>query len=499
MYLHVQRVTFAYADAAPIVDDASFTLARGWTGLVGPNGTGKSTLLRLLSGQLEPVRGHIRRAPAELRTVLCEQECVAPPDGLDDFASSNERAHHRLRAALRLDAWVDWSALSPGERKRWQIGTLLASEPDVLLLDEPTNHLDRQGRGLLLEALAQRPCIGLVVSHDRTLLDALTTHTLRLARGDARLYAGHYSAALAEWQVEAEHARRARAGARERVRALKQRVHDTRTAQRGAERNKSAGQRMKNPKDSDARGMLAQVKADWAEATHGRKLEVASRELARAERELSDMRVDKELGSSVFSDYAPAPSQVLAFSPAHTLFAGERALLELPALTLRRDDRIWIAGPNGAGKSTLLRVLAAQLRAATPVLLLLDQELPPEQLDAALRELRQLDPQTRGRVLSIVAGLGVDPDRLMLSERPSPGEARKLMLAIGFARRVRALILDEPENHLDLPSIERLEAALVEYPGALLLVTHDAALARRCTTQRWLLGDGRLVAGDSTP
>jgi ATPase subunit of ABC transporter with duplicated ATPase domains len=73
------------------------------------------------------------------------------------------------------------------------------------------------------------------------------------------------------------------------------------------------------------------------------------------------------------------------------------------------------------------------------------------------------------------------------------------MLAIGFARRVRALILDEPENHLDLPSIERLEAALVEYPGALLLVTHDAALARRCTTQRWLLGDGRLVAGDSTP
>lgn len=497
MYLHVQHVTFAYADAAPIVDDASFTLARGWSGLVGPNGSGKTTLLRLLAGQLQPARGHVRRAPSELRAALCEQECVDPPEFLADFASSSERAHHRLRAALRLDAWTDWSTLSPGERKRWQIGTLLAAEPDVLFLDEPTNHLDQQGRGLLLEALAQQPCIGVVVSHDRQLLDALTTHTLRLAGGDARLYAGNYSAAHAAWQLEAEHAREARVGARERVRMLKQRVHDTRTAQRGAERNKSAGQRMKNPKDSDARGMLAQVKADWAEATHGRKLEVASRELARAERELAGMRVDKELGSTVFADFAPAPSSILAFSAAHTLYAGERALLALPSLTIRRDDRIWVAGPNGAGKSTLLRELATQLRAATPELLLLSQELPKDQLDAALRELHQLDPQTRGRVLSIVAGLGVDPDRLMLSEQPSPGEARKLMLAIGFARRVRALILDEPENHLDLPSIERLEAALVDYPGALLLVTHDAALARSCTRQRWLLGDGRLVVGDS--
>jgi ATPase subunit of ABC transporter with duplicated ATPase domains len=86
-------------------------------------------------------------------------------------------------------------------------------------------------------------------------------------------------------------------------------------------------------------------------------------------------------------------------------------------------------------------------------------------------------------VLNIVAGLGVDPDRLLVSAQPSPGEARKLLLALGFAKQARVLVLDEPENHLDLPAVERLEAALADYPGALYLVTHDEELAQRCTSQ----------------
>ncbi len=104
----------------------------------------------------------------------------------------------------------------------------------------------------------------------------------------------------------------------------------------------------------------------------------------------------------------------------------------------------------------------------------------------------ELDAEHRREARTIVASLGVDPDRLLLSEQPSPGEARKLLLALGFARQARALVLDEPENHLDLPSIERVEAALVEYPGALYLVTHDSQLARACTEQRWRLESGTL-------
>ena len=109
-----------------------------------------------------------------------------------------------------------------------------------------------------------------------------------------------------------------------------------------------------------------------------------------------------------------------------------------------------------------------------------------------LDALRALEPEARGRVLGVGAALGVDPDALLATRRPSPGEARKLALALGLGRGVFGLVLDEPTNHLDLPSIERLEAALVAYPGALVVVTHDDALAAACTHTVWSVEGGRV-------
>ena len=109
-----------------------------------------------------------------------------------------------------------------------------------------------------------------------------------------------------------------------------------------------------------------------------------------------------------------------------------------------------------------------------------------------LDEVRALSPETRGRVLNVTSALGVDPAQLLASRDPSPGEARKLTLAWGMARNAWALILDEPTNHLDLPSIERLESALVAFPGAVLLVSHDEQFARACTSTVWNIADGRV-------
>jgi ATPase subunit of ABC transporter with duplicated ATPase domains len=485
--LHVERLCFAFVDAQPIVEDASFTLAPGWTGLVGPNGSGKTTLLRLLTGALSPRRGLVRCAPDVARSELCEQELAEPDARLHAFALSSTRSAHRVRAALHLTALEHWHDASAGERKRWQIGAALESQPDVLLLDEPSNHLDVEARDWLCTALAQYRGIGVLVSHDRALLDGLTQHTLRLADGCARMYSGAYTQAREAWLLEQEQARSHRRQVQGRVRALERQLQDARAAQAGAVANRSTGRRMKNRHDSDARGVLAQTKADWAVATHGRGVQLLRRELAREDDKLSQAHVDKPLGRPVFADFARAGTPVIAWLPPQTLRAGERALLELPALTVHRDDRIWISGPNGAGKSTLQRVLLQQLRLPVADVLVLPQELSESETHASLAQLRALSPSLRGRVLSIVAGLGVDPDRLLASPRPSPGEARKLLLSLGFARLAKLLVLDEPTNHLDLPAIERLEQALAEYPGAISLVTHDAELARRCTTKCWSL------------
>jgi len=495
--LRAQRVCFSFSDAIPVLTEADFHLTVGWTGLVGANGAGKSTLLRLLSGELKPTQGYLQREPSPCALSLCPQRVEECGTDISLFAASSEARACRLLGQLRLEreALARWQTLSPGERKRWQVGAALAGEPEVLLLDEPTNHLDAEGRAWLLSALKSFRGVGVVVSHDRALLDALTTRTLRIRQGTVESWAGGYSTAQREWEAKAHARQEARELAQEDAKRQRQRLAQRRREAEAAMAQRNNGRRMKDKHDSDARSLGAKTKVAWAAASLGRQVGVARRASGRAEETLQSLETEKALGRSIFVDYERAPKPWLFMLEAPTLAAGGRTLLGPVSLQVGREARIGLEGRNGAGKSTLLRALLASARVPLERVLYLPQDLGEDAERGTLEEVRALPPEEKGRVLSLVAALGVAPERLLLSERPSPGEARKLLLALGLGRHAWALVLDEPTNLLDLPSVERLEVALEAYPGALVLVSHDDAFMRRCTRTRWRLQEGRVEVG----
>ncbi|MGO9601815.1 MAG: ATP-binding cassette domain-containing protein [Candidatus Binataceae bacterium] len=182
MFVRLADLSFSFADSVPILRDVSFQLAPGWTGVVGANGAGKTTLLRLITGDLEPVAGHVHFDPPGASISVCPQTVEVATLAIKSLAAAADGTSRRIHGELALDpvSLERWPTLSPGERKRWQVGAALAAEPAILVLDEPTDHLDADARELLVAALARFRGIGIVVSHDRTLLERL--RNCRLAR-----------------------------------------------------------------------------------------------------------------------------------------------------------------------------------------------------------------------------------------------------------------------------------------------------------------------------
>ncbi len=494
--VRLHGVSFSFVDSVPILADLELEFGRGWAGVVGANGAGKSTLLRLLAGDLAPESGQVICEPRTLSRRLCPQTAELLTAAIEQFARAIDGEARRVTGLLRLDAatLARWPTLSPGERKRWQIGAALFAGPQLLMLDEPTDHLDADARGLLIDGLARFRGIGVVVSHDRELLDALTERTLRFSQGGARMYRGSYSEAKSAWENEERELLERHARVREEQRAVARRLADKRRHACAADPDSKP--RVKDIRDHDARSMATKGKAEMASARISRDVGVLRAKLERVSERLGEFQIQKTRGRSLFVDYQPAPVPHLMTLVAPLLYAGDSVLLRDLHLQVTRQSRIFVAGPNGAGKTTLLRALLAAARVPASRLLYLPQEIVADEARALLDDTRELRGADRARVLTIVAALGVDPGRLLASRAPSPGEARKLALAYGLGRLVWGLVLDEPTNHLDMPAIERLQEALAQYPGALVIVTHDQRLAGCCTSTRWLLRGEHVEVGE---
>ncbi len=469
----------------PLLDRASIVVGEGERiGLIGRNGTGKSSLLQVIAGLRQLDDGEIKTRDG-LSVVLVEQEpvlprastlreCLALRGGLG--AIHDERERWRTEARLveflhrfGLDEAATPETASGGERKRAALALALALEPDLLLLDEPTNHLDIDGIARVEDLVARMPAV-IVITHDRTFLDRVATRIVELDRGLLRSYPGNFAAYQARKAIELE------------AEATARRKFDQFWAQEEAWIRK--GVEARRTRDE---GRL-------------RRLESLRRERSERRARLGNVKLAVDTGERSGRLVAELSHVTKAF--------GGRVLVRDLTLRVMRGDRLGLIGANGAGKSTLLKLILGEIppdsgtvRLGTKLSIAYFDQLR-EELDGERTLAETISPGSewvetaggRKHVLSYLGDFLFPPQRADTPVRAlSGGERNRLLLARLFARPANLLVLDEPTNDLDIESLDLLESTLQTYPGTLLLVSHDRTFLDNVVTQTLVAesrGDG---------
>ena len=527
--LRVSHLSFSYPGADPLFEDISFSLPRGWTALVGDNGLGKTTLMNLLVGALKPQQGTITPAPEQLVSATCAQNNTVIPDNLEEFGADWSRSALNLRDLLGIgDDWAyRWAELSGGQRKRLQIATTLAKNADLVIIDEPTNHVDEETKAQIITALQQqRDVVGLIISHDRDFVDALADNTLIMTREHVSAGAGsqgrgsqrravlgrsmpghnvtvirHYACNFSEAQAQLRGQQLSNAGkldqAQAQVKRLENLKRDRQAQVAKIERVKASGSRI-DRHDHDAIRRLQTAKMMGADAWASAGAHQVDAKLQAAEQDLSQVsvaakRYDAQL-EALMRSIEPSSRAVVA--SVERDFLGDvdqgSAATGQAKLTVGAQEHIGIIGRNGAGKTTLLEHMNAAISSGISAYYL-PQEISTEESQESVSKVLDLPAELKSQVLTAVASLNADPDKLLTGKTPSQGEVRKLLLCMALVcDRPQLILLDEPTNHLDISSTEALEQALAAYRGALVVVSHDHRFLRACTTTTWAVHDGQV-------
>ncbi len=485
--IRFQNVSFTYDRAAqPLIVNLSVHYSRGWTGIVGANGVGKSTLLKLATGVLTPNQGQI--VTPEF-AIYCEQRTDEAPDHLHDLIHAADRDAFVIkdRMAIEDDWMARWETLSHGERKRAQIAVALWRKPQVLAVDEPTNHLDGEARDLLLAALSTFRGAGILVSHDRELLDTLCHQCLFLDPPHAVLRPGNYSEGLKQAAQDETSVRTRRVQAKREVSRLTREATKRRDAASQANRKRS--KRGLASKDHDAREKKNLARITGKDGFAGKRLNQLGGRISQARIKLEGIKVKKSQTLGIWVAGEKSKRNALLDLPAGKLPLGENRWLHFPDLSMKPDARIALTGVNGSGKSTFIKHVIQLLNLPQSRVTYLPQEIDIPGSKAVMAQATDLPAEQLGRLMTVVSCLGSMPQRLLESTEPSPGEIRKLLLASGIVGAPHLIIMDEPTNHLDLPSIECLEQALAGCPCGLLLVSHDQRFLDALAHERWHISE----------
>ncbi len=470
------------ASSALLFSKLNIRFPSGFTGIVGANGAGKTTLVRVAVGQL-PLSSGSREGP--LDAVYCAQRTDTPPAGFAQFLDDWEPETCALKSQLEVEwDYLDrWKTLSHGERKRAQIAHALWQSPELLAIDEPSNHLDARGRRLLIDALQGFKGVGLVVSHDRALLDQLCVQCVWLEPPEVQVFPGGFSQAQAQRVDRQVSAARTRQKLLAESRQLEKAVNARR--ERAAKEHQARSKRNLSRKDSDARDKINRARVTDGNAGSGlRQLSGRADQLAQ---QLATAEVKKTHTTGIWLEGSVSKRDALLALPEGSLPLSQDRLLRWPDVLIKPQSRIALTGANGAGKSTLMHHVLPRINAPDDQVLFLPQEITAVAARQLHEQCQRLSHGELGQVMNIVSRLNSRPGQLLESQQPSPGETRKLALALGMMRRPHIIVLDEPTNHLDLPSVEALEQALTDCPCALLVISHDEHFIDQIGADRWEL------------
>ncbi len=510
--LTVENLQFAIGNRA-LLDHANLTMERGDKfALIGRNGEGKSTFLKMLAGIQRPDDGQIRLEPGakvaylpqdphldtddsvysviaeglgDLHDVLTEYHKLIQHADSDEALERLSTLQHELETRdgwmagqkidevvtrLGLDPDASVRGLSGGERRRVLLGQALVLEPELLLLDEPTNHLDIAGIEWLEDLVRRFNGAVVFITHDRAFLKRLANGIIELDRGNLTTWPGDYANYLRRVEERAnaeaqENARFDKTLAQEEV-WIRQGVKARRTRNEGRVRN------------------LEQMRAERAQ------------------------RREKAGSVALSAEAGKRSGKIIAETEHVNVTFGEKTVIKDLTTTVLRGDRVGLVGPNGAGKSTLIKLLLGQIE-PTSGKIKRGSQLEIAYFDQHRAQLRDdwtaienlCDGGDRLEVgNSNVHGIGYLQQFLFTPERArtrvellSGGERNRLLLAKLFAKPANLLVLDEPTNDLDLETLEVLEQALADYDGTLLLVSHDRAFLDNVVTSLLVFkGDGEI-------
>jgi len=477
------NVTFVYDSASEVLfRKISFQVGPGWTGIVGANGTGKTTLLKLAVGLLEPGEGSIK-GPSD--SVYCSQRTDDVPDRLNDLIADDTKSTRILKGRLGIrNDWVRrWLTLSHGERKRAQIAVALWLKPSIFAIDEPTNHIDSEAQEVVANALKFFSGIGLLVCHDRELLDLLCRQCLFTEPPEVVTRPGGITKAMEVARIEQQSRQRQYIIRKHAYKRLQREV--AKRKEFASRSDKRRSKRTLAKKDSDGREKRDRARVSGKDGVGGKLSRQLEGRLRFAHERLENITLKKQHTLGIWlSGSLSKRNLLLRLSPGSLSLGGQKCLHH-PELLIGPKDRIAITGSNGSGKSTLIRRIVKSLNVPREHITYVPQEIDLKRSQSILAEAVALPNDKLGHLMTIVSRLGSRPERLLGSVEPSPGETRKLLLAIGMTYAPHVIVMDEPTNHMDLPSIECLEKALSECPCSLVLVSHDKRFLSKLTKKQW--------------